>query len=267
MNATGSSSESGPVTGGAGSATAPSRSSVSPDLRPAHPRTIPYVLPPPVSAAHGVSVLLVGFAVEGATEVYQFLARGNLEQGAIVYYTTLATTIFGFYLMFLGLREWRAFHPAISWEGATPRTRDVPWVGIALWVGGTGATAVLSVVSGTVATGTTPVWIAWPVGGLIVLAIGSFFYGLRQEAGQVPTRLGVALGWAAFVWSLGVGTVAGLVVGDRSVQLLTEFVTNWVALIASVGPIVVAMAPLAVAYALMISAFWPALRVSTAVGP
>ncbi|MCI4364444.1 MAG: hypothetical protein L3K10_00025 [Thermoplasmata archaeon] len=102
-----------------------------------------------------------------------------------------------------------------------------------------------------------------PVGGVVVLAFGNFFNGLKNEARHVGTPWCSTLGWGGFTWSLGVATVAGLVVGDLAVQLLTEFVTNWVALIASVGPIVVAMSPLFVTYALMIGAFWPALRPSS----
>jgi hypothetical protein len=54
--------------------------------------------------------------------------------------------------------------------------------------------------------------------------------------------------------------VAGLAVGDRAFLLLTEFVTNWGALVDSVAPVVIAMSPLFVTYALLVGAFWPARR-------
>jgi hypothetical protein len=215
------------------------------------------LLPSPVSAVHAVSVLIVGFAVEGATEVYQFLARGNLVQGPLEYYVTLATTILGFYLMFVGLREWHVFHPKPKPRRPVPGQRRWPWVGLSLWLGGTAATALASLVLG--GTEATPYWIAWPVGGIVVLAFGNFFLGLRREAQRRGSSWGNSLGWASFAWSLGVATIAGLVLGDRILQLLAEFVTNWVALIASIGPVVVAMSPLFVTYALMIGAFLPAL--------
>jgi hypothetical protein len=223
-------------------------------------RTFRYLLPAPVSADHALSVLLGGFALEGGTEVYQFLARGNLVQGPLEYYATLATTILGFYLMFLGLREWHAFYPKPMKRIAAASKRPWPWFGLALWIAGTGMTGALSVSLGGGGAGAAPFWIAWPVGGVVVLAFGDFFFGLRKEAQRLGSPLGNALAWTAFIWSLGVATIAGRVVGDLSVQLLTEFVTSWVALIASVGPIVVAMSPLFVTYALMISAFWPVLR-------
>ena len=223
-------------------------------------RSVRFLLPLPVSAAHGLVLLTLGFAVEGTTEVYQFLMRGNLVQGPLEYYLTLATTILGFYLMFLGLREWHAFHPKPARSRPLPSRRRRPWFGLALWTGGTALTAVLSLVLGSGGTGMAPFWIVWPVGGVVVLAFGNFFFGLRKEAHLEGSSGGNVLGWVAFVWSLGDATVAGLVVGERALVLVTEFFTNWVALIASIGPIVVAMSPLFVTYALMIGAFMPALR-------
>jgi hypothetical protein len=280
-------------------------------------RAARWLLPSPVSDRHAISVLLLGFFVEGATEAFQFIDRGNLGQGPVEYYTTLATTILGFYLMFLGFREWHAFHPKPArkttipwlliqlfasaslsigmWVGlhsrrlrakylfawlfgmvatlvvlnvatvmqeraeATPPKRRWPWFGLGLFAGGTAMTAILGTALGGGAADFAPAWVVWPVGGLIVLAFGNFFFSLRKQAqplGPWPSR---ALGWVGFGWSLAVATVAGLVVGDRSLLLLTEFATTWGALIASVAPIVVAMSPLCVSYALMIGAFGPAL--------
>jgi hypothetical protein len=202
----------------------------------------------------------LGFAVEGATEVYQFLERGNLTNGPIEYYTTLVTTILGFYLMFLGLREWHVFHPKPARRTSVSSKRRWPWIGLALWTGGTAMTAVLSIALGGGGTEAAPFWMAWPVGGVVVLAFGRFFFGLRKEAQLLGSSWGSALGWTSFLWSLGVATVAGLVVGDQALLLLTQFFTDWVALVDSLGPIVVAMSPLFVTYALIIGAFWPALK-------
>jgi hypothetical protein len=228
----------------------------SPDLRG---RLVRRFLPPAFSARHALWVLILGFAVEGATEAYQFLERGNLAQGPVEYYTTLATTIFGFYLMFLGFREWHAFYPKPDRRSAVRPTGWRRWLVLILWASGTAMTAVLSFLLGGGGFPDAPFWVAWPIGGLVVLAFGRFFFSLRLLAEPLGTWPGNALGWVAFVWSLGVATVAGLVTGDRVIVLLTEFVSNWVALIASAAPIVVAMSPLFVTYGLMIGAFWPVL--------
>lgn len=227
---------------------------------PPRSRVARWFLPPPVSAVRGVGILLLGFVVEGGTELYQFLARSDLVQGPVEYYTTLGTTVFGFYLMFLGLREWHAFHPKPPRTARRVGSRRWPLFGLGLWAGGTTLTAGLSLAIGGWSSWSTPVWIAWPVGGIVVLAFGNFFLGLRREAAISERSWSDGLGWASAVWSLGVATVAGLVVGERAVLLLTEFVTNWAALIESIGPVVVAMSPLFVTYALFLGAFLPALR-------
>ncbi len=201
-------------------------------------------------------MLILGFVIEGATEAYQFLERGNLSQGWPEYYSSLGTTILGFYLMFLGLREWKSFHSERATAGPGPRRRRWPWFGIGFWTTGTVATALLSIgLGGGGAGASTPSCIAWPVGGLVVLAFGSFFYRLRVLAQPVGPRIGTAVGWVAFTWSLAVATVAGLVVGDRAILFLVEFVTNWANLVASVAPVVVAMSPLVVTYGLMAAVY------------
>ncbi len=192
--------------------------------------------------------------------MYQFLTRANLTLGAFEYYTTLATTILGFYLMFLGLREWHAFYPKVARTRSVPPKRRWPWVGLTYWTGGTAMTAVLSIALGGGGTGADPFWIVWPVGGVVVLVFGSFFFGLRKEAQLLGSSWRNALGSAAFACSLGVATVSGLVIGDQALLLLTEFVTNWVALVVTVGPLLVAMSPMFVTYSLMIGCFWPVLH-------
>jgi hypothetical protein len=261
---------------------------------------------------------MIGFGFEGGTELFQFLERASLGQGALVYFSTLATTILGFYLMFLGAREWRVFHAkppvrrqipwlliqllanaalsvglwmgrhvrrirqkyllawslgvigaAAAWtiasvmvERPVPVTGPAkrPWFGLALWSVGTGATALVGLVLAGGGGSSTPLWMAAPVGGLIFLLFGSFFFGLRQQVRPLASWTGNGLGWAALGWSLGVGIYAGVVVGRLTVQLLTEFVTNWSALIASFAPVVVAISPLFVAYALILGTYGTAAR-------
>jgi hypothetical protein len=282
---------------------------------PSPPRRLRFLLPTPVSREHALLVFILGFVVEGATEGYQFAARGSLSQGWVVYYGTLATTILGFYFMFLGAREWAAFRPRprrrrtvpwglvalvanailsmtlwigrhsrwirrrylLAWmigvlaaaavyvvatralerpkKALRPRRRT-PWLELAMVGGGTGTTLALGIMLGPPPPNMAPLWIVGPVGGLIVLAFGNFFLGLRRLVQPLGPRWSQLLGWAAFVWSLGVATVAGLVVGERAIVLLVEFGTNWVALIASVAPIVLAMSPLFITYGLLSGAFW-----------
>jgi hypothetical protein len=273
-----------------------------------------------VGEAHAIRWLLLGFLVEGGTELYQFAERGNFSQNALVYGFTLATTILGFVLMFLGFREWKRLHPsrirrAIPWplielfanaglsialwlgrhsrrirqkyflwwslavvsaavtlvvaivaverrdETPTVRaSRPIPWKGLTFFAGGTGSCAALSLVLGGAGTGGSPFWVAWPVGGLIVLALGNFFLGLRNLVRPAGTRVGGALAWGAFIWSLGVATVTGLAVGQHAVQLLVEFATDWAALFTSAAPILADLATLFVSYALLTVVYFEARR-------
>jgi hypothetical protein len=108
--------------------------------------------------------------------------------------------------------------------------------------------------------GGAPIWVAAPVAGLIVLALGVFFYGLRDRVMPLQSRSGWAFGWVAFAWSLGVAELTGLLVGERILTLLTEFVSNWLALVNSFAPIAYAMAPLFVSYFLLLGAYWDGYR-------
>src|SRR5579863_16245 len=168
--------------------------------------------PSRLSPEHGLAVLLLGFGLEAGTEVYQFLERGSLTQGPIAYYATLATTILGFYLIYLGMREWHGFYPKLAPKHTIQRRRRVPWTGLAVWGGGTAMTAVLEGLLVGNGAAPAPFWVVWPVGGLIVLAFASFFFGLRQEASRAGSWWGNALGWGGFTWSLGVATYSGLLV-------------------------------------------------------
>jgi hypothetical protein len=214
------------------------------------------LLPTLLSSRHALAVLILGFVVEGGTEAYQFLQRGNLAQGWVEYYVSLGTTILGFVMMFLGLREWHALYPRRMQGGAVGRRLGRPWSDVTLWAVGTAATAILSLALGGQEAGFAPLWVVGPVGGLVVLAFGSFFSGLWSLARTVSPPVGRVLGGAAWVWSLGVAVVAGLVIGDRAVLFLVEFLTNWGALIASLAPVVVAMSPLVVAYGLLAATYW-----------
>jgi hypothetical protein len=230
-------------------------------------RAARFLLARPVSEPHAVSVLLLGFSAEGATELVQFAERARLAQGPLEYYVTLVTTILGFYLMFLGLKEWRSFHPRATGRPSISARRRTTRFRVELWAGGTIAGAAVALGLDGGGAWNVMDWVAWPIAGLVVLAFGDFFFGLRARAHRARPTSWNALGWLAFGWSMGVGVWAGLAVGERTVLLLSEFVTNWVALIASAAPIVVAMSPLFVAYGLIAGAFLPRLRTPVDLDP
>lgn len=133
--------------------------------------------------------------------------------------------------------------------------RRVPYEALALFGGGTAATAALNLELGGVGAGGVPFVIAWMVGGLLVLLVGGFFRGLEKLVRPLGGRLGPPLARVASAWAILTSVVAGLVLGERSLPLLYDFFTNWTALVALVAPLVVALSPLFVAYGLLIIVF------------
>jgi hypothetical protein len=290
-------------------------------LERARRHSVPFVLPAPVSPAHAAAVLVIGFLLEAATELTQLALGPASGTGSLAYDAALAAAIAGLYLIFLGTREWRLFHPGsrrdrrVPWrliqlfaaagvstglwlgrhsrwvrkrhfalwaaglggatatlvvssamvehDAAAPRSREVPWTSLALWAGGTGVVLALLLASG--ASGRTPVELAAPVGGAVVLLFGNFFRGLRREADRVPTTATRVASGAAVVWALGVGAVAGAEFGSRFLLFLGEFGSNWAELASALSPVFVAISPLCVSFALMSYAFGRAVRTAAPV--
>jgi hypothetical protein len=276
------------------------------------------VLPPPVSSVHAAGILMLGFGFEAGTEAFQLLDRSGLGAGWIVYGATLGATIFGFYLMFLGLREWHHFHPRprrprtvpwlllqllanafvsigvwvgyhsrrvrrryyLPWAGAMlaglatwavatvmidraparTRPRPVPWRTLLLLAVGTLLTAIVGRFLVPGVSGSSPLWAAWPVGGIFVVLIGRFFLDLRAEVLPWVSKAEDRLALLAVGWSIAVAALAGWNLGERIGLLLNEFVSNWVALIASAAPIVVALSPLCGTYVLLMVVYGSARR-------
>jgi hypothetical protein len=275
----------------------------------------------PPNHHHALFVFSLGFVTEGGTEMYQMLTLGHLGQVWIgFYYLSLATTILGFYLMYLGVREWKAIHPRksrstsrIPWtaialaSGATlsimswlthhlrrlrekyrlvstlvviaagsllavclsqeeegeKRFRDwrAPWVAVLLFVVGTAASAIVSEIEGGPPSGGSPAAVVWLTGGLVVLLLGNFFFGLRRNVLPYLSPTGKVAAAAAFVWSLGVSVLTGILVGNVILKLLVEFFTlQWGAVVVAFAPVAGAMAPLFVTYFLFLGAYWDAHR-------
>jgi hypothetical protein len=146
---------------------------------------------------------------------------------------------------------------------ARRRTRPYPWRGLSLWLGGTLASVALLGLVGTpgpVAGPFTPLWLAAPVGGIVVLVFGLWFLSLTEALRPRTGRWG---GWFATValgWALGVSVLGGWVVGPRALAVLVDFFTNWAALAVVIAPFVDSIAFLFVAYLLVATAAVSARR-------
>lgn len=186
--------------------------------------------------------------MEAATEVYQFITTVRSAQTtAFGYYLSIATTLLGFYFLWRGLHEWNRLSP----RQARSHAVRVPWTSVSFLVGGIVATAVLDGASGTVGSTSTPPVLAWIVGGVMVLAFGSFFLNLRRMVAPYQSWRVSLLGWGEFVWALGVSVVAGLALGKAIVELFINFFTSWPALILNLAPFIFDCAPLFVTFGLL----------------
>jgi hypothetical protein len=198
----------------------------------------------------------IGFLVEGATEVYQFLAGGYLARGWVgFYYVGLATTIIGFYLMYLGRHEWTETHRKRVRAG-----HRLAWAAVAIFGLATVAIAILGDLYGGPDSSGPPAALGWLVGGAVAVAFGSFFLGLVVVVEHLVGRYVRVATWVAFGWSLGVAVLTGFVVGREFPSLLRQFFTNPLLLVGSFAPLAFVIAPLFVTYFLFSAAYLDAFH-------
>jgi len=211
-------------------------------------RTIPIAL----------ETFVVGFVVEGGTEVYQFVSAGRPVWVGF-YYVGLITTGIGFYLMYRGRHEWTEPH-----RHNVRRSHRLLWAALAMFIGAAAIISVLGSLEGGPGHGGPPAVLIWIVGGLVALAFGNFFLGLVVLVDRLVGQVGRIISWVAFAWSLGVAVFTGLMVGNEFQKLLHQFFTNPLGLIASFAPLAFVIAPLFVAYFLFAAAYTDAyLRLRT----
>lgn len=204
--------------------------------------------------------LVAGFLLEALTEIYQILTSvGSVRTNPYGYYLSLGLAIVGFYFLWRGLHEWGRLHPL----SARPARSGARWVPLSMLGGGILATSSLNLALGTVGAGDTPPLLAWVVGGIMVLAIGAFFLRLREIVAPLQGTAGQSLGWAAFAWSLGASTIAGLALGQTIVGLFIDFFTNWQEMFVALAPFIFGIAPLFIAYALLSLGYLDAYRRSS----
>jgi hypothetical protein len=133
-----------------------------------------------------------------------------------------------------------------------------PTLSLALWAGGTVSCGGAILIAGSV--GPTPVELAAPVGGLVVLLVGSYVHALRTEPAARRSFAARACGWLAFGWSLGVGLFAGVALGPATVPLLRDLVASSSLSPTTVAPCVRSLAWLLGSYALLTLAYAPSVR-------
>jgi hypothetical protein len=209
---------------------------------------IRHIVPERGSERSALVSFLVGFALEAASELYQFTDRGGTPAVAVTGYVAgLAAALLGFYFFWRGGFEWRR----LPHDRAKVFLRRPARVSIVLAILGTGAVVVWNFVTRTVGAGETPFPLAWLVGGAFVWAVALFFLSLRDRVRPFHGT-GLAIpGWIALAWAFGVATISGLLLGQAIVGLFVDFFTNWTELFDALGPFIYAVSPLFVAFALI----------------
>jgi hypothetical protein len=191
---------------------------------------------------------LVGFALEGVSEIYQFAGHETAPGvGALAYFAGLAAALLGFYFFWRGGFEWSR----LPHDSAKTSPRRPARVNLTLLVCGIAAVAIWNIVTRTVGSGDTPFPLAWVVGGAFVWAVAAFFLSLRDRLRAFHGNGLAVPGWIPVAWAFGIGTVSGLLLGQVIVGLFVDFFTDWAALFAALGPFVGAVSPLFVAFALI----------------
>ncbi len=215
------------------------------------------LVPATVSLRHAIVALEIGFLLEAGSEVYQLETTvGPVGSSPVGYYAGLAAAILGFYFFWRGLHEWSRLRPKPARGPGSPS----PGEPVGILAAGIVATALWNFARHDVGAGDSPPALAWVVGGLLVLAVGSFFLSLQRRVAFVQGPVARGLGWAAFLWSLGVSVVAGLVLGQAIVGLFIDFFTSWPALFRALAPFIATISPLFVAFALIAGAYLDAVR-------
>jgi hypothetical protein len=211
-------------------------------------------MPPSIRIA--LVPFMLGFLLEGATEVYQLATLGaSGPLASVLYYIGIATTLLGFFYFYRGQQQWKGLHRTAIEHGHRHLL-----IALSLFGGGTVAVAVLSLVEH--ATGGSGVLLAlgWLAGGLFALALGNFFLSLITIVRELLGRLARLVSWAAFGWSLGVAVLAGWVISVHFVEILRVFFTDPLGLVGTFAPLALALSPLFVTYFLLTAVYWEAYR-------
>ena len=198
------------------------------------------------------TILSLGFAVEGAAELYSFVSRGTFRPGVTVLFVLpVAMTLAGLLFVWIGQHEWNALHRA--------RVRQAHLVfGLsllgALVAGAVGATLLLQPALGT------PAWARATFGAAVgSLVLGTFVTYALLVFHLVPTR-SKALLVASLAWALLVAGLVGAAVGENLPAVLALASHRSFTVPTFIGPVDSLASYLFVSYFLLLAAYVEAHR-------
>ncbi len=194
-----------------------------------------------------LTILSVGFAVEGAGELYSLVSHGSFRPGlSLLFVFPIAMTLAGLLFVWVGQHEWNALHRA--------RVRQAHLVfGLSL-LGLVVAGAVAGVLLQYPALG-TPIWARVAFGAAVgSLVLGTFVTYSLLVFHLVPVR-SKALLVASQVWALAVAGLVGASVGRDLPAILAIASHRNVTVPGFVAPVDALASYLFVSYFLLLAAY------------
>jgi uncharacterized membrane protein YidH (DUF202 family) len=194
-----------------------------------------------------LTVLSIGFAIEGIGEAYTRFTPGSVAPGtSLLYLLPVVLTTIGLVFVWVGRKEWNEVHLV--------RVRTANRVFAASLLGGVVAAVVLGLLLFVPSLG-TPWWAEWLYGA----AVGSLVFGtfvtyayLVYHLVSVPGRVVVAL---ALAWSLFISIAIAVVIAATLPSVLTLVTTQSLSIPAFVAPVDFLYSALFVSYFLLLVAF------------
>jgi hypothetical protein len=194
-----------------------------------------------------LTILSVGFAVEGAAELYSFLSRGAFRPGVtILFILPVAMTLAGLLFVWVGQHEWNELHRT--------RVRQAHLVfGLSL-LGAVVAGAVAAVLLAYPFLG-SPLWARIAFGAAVgSLVLGTFITYALLVFHLVPVR-SKALLLASLGWALVVAGLVGAAVGSNLSAILAIAAHRDFTVPTFVGPVDSFASYLFVSYFLLLAGY------------
>ncbi len=205
-----------------------------------------------------LTILSLGFAIEGFGELYSFLSKGSFHPGvSLLFALPIVMTLAGLLFVWIGRHEWNELHRS--------RVRSAHLVfGLSLLGGvvGGAVVGVLYLEPGLGVPGWAKVLFGASLGSLI---LGTFVTYVVLVFHLVPHRGQVVL-LASIAWALVVSTLIGVALGENLTTVMTLLSTRTLGVPQFVAPVNSIDSYLFVSYFLLLAAYVDAHR-TVARGP
>jgi hypothetical protein len=194
-----------------------------------------------------LTILSLGFAIEGAGEAYSLLSSGALLPGtSLVFLLSAAVSFLGLLFLFLGRHEWNELHRA--------RSRRTNQIFVLSLLGGFIAVAEVGLLATYPSIG-TPTWAELLFGAAVgSLVLGTFvtYAYLVFHLVRRPSKVVLI---ASAVWALIVSAYIGQVIARDLPSILSAVSSRSLSISSFVGPVDYLASYLFISYFLLFAAY------------